>query len=83
MARPLRIQFPGAMYHIISRGNGRMTIYHSEKDWEKKANFLITAGTSSTILLRPAWLSGGIPWITPWVHIKNYPQVEKRLKGEN
>ena len=40
MARPLRIQYPGAMYHIISRGNGRMTIYHSEKDWKKFIRFM-------------------------------------------
>ncbi|GBE15081.1 hypothetical protein BMS3Abin14_01135 [bacterium BMS3Abin14] len=35
MSRPLRIKYPGAMYHIISRGNGRMTIYHTEKGWKK------------------------------------------------
>jgi hypothetical protein len=26
MARPLRIQFPGAVYHVISRGNERKPI---------------------------------------------------------
>ena len=35
MARPLRIQYPGATYHIISRAIARMTIFHNEKDWEK------------------------------------------------
>jgi REP element-mobilizing transposase RayT len=40
MARPLRIQFPGAMYHIISRGNGRMTIFHNDKDRKKFIEFL-------------------------------------------
>ena len=39
MARPLRIQYPGAMYHIISRGIGRMTIFHNEKDWKKFIQF--------------------------------------------
>ncbi len=24
MARPLRIEFPGALYHVISRGNERL-----------------------------------------------------------
>ncbi|MDF1527125.1 MAG: transposase [bacterium] len=35
MARSLRIEFEGALYHIINRGVGRMTIFHSEKDWMK------------------------------------------------
>ena len=40
MARPLRIQFPDAMYHIMSRGIGRMTIFHNEKDWFKFMQFM-------------------------------------------
>jgi REP element-mobilizing transposase RayT len=35
MTRPLRIQFEGAFYHIISRGNGRMMIFLQDKDWMK------------------------------------------------
>ena len=30
MARKLRIQFPGARYHVINRGNYRSDIYASE-----------------------------------------------------
>ena len=40
MARPLRIQFPGAMYHIISRGVARMTIFHNEQDRGKFIQFM-------------------------------------------
>jgi hypothetical protein len=32
MARPLRIEFSGALYHITSRGNNRTTIYRGDKD---------------------------------------------------
>lgn len=32
MARPLRLQFAGALYHVTSRGNGRADIYFSEAD---------------------------------------------------
>jgi putative transposase len=32
MARPLRIEYPGALYHIASRGNVRNRIYGSDKD---------------------------------------------------
>ena len=27
MARPLRIEFPGAVYHVTARGNARQNIY--------------------------------------------------------
>lgn len=32
MARPLRIQYPGAVYHITCRGNARQIIYKDNKD---------------------------------------------------
>src|SRR3989337_2870238 len=34
MARPLRIEYPGAIYHITSRGNARQPIYKDDKDRE-------------------------------------------------
>jgi REP element-mobilizing transposase RayT len=32
MARPLRVEFPGAVYHVTSRGNARKPIYLSDSD---------------------------------------------------
>ena len=32
MARPLRIAYPGAFYHITSRGNERKDIFKSQRD---------------------------------------------------
>lgn len=32
MARPLRIEFPGALYHVISRGNARQPIFLDAPD---------------------------------------------------
>lgn len=32
MPRPLRIQFPGAVYHIMNRGNGRQAIFEGVAD---------------------------------------------------
>jgi putative transposase len=34
MARPLRIEFAGALYHVTSRGNRRETIYEDDADRE-------------------------------------------------
>jgi REP element-mobilizing transposase RayT len=33
MARPLRIEYPGAYYHVINRGNQRNRVFYSDKDY--------------------------------------------------
>ena len=32
MARPIRIEYPGAVYHVICRGNNRQAIYRDDQD---------------------------------------------------
>ena len=32
MARPLRLEFPGALYHVTSRGDGQENIYEGDDD---------------------------------------------------
>jgi REP element-mobilizing transposase RayT len=34
-ARPLRVTYPGAHYHVISRGNGGENIFNTERDRER------------------------------------------------
>ncbi len=34
MARPVRIEFPGALYHVTSRGDRREAIYEDDTDRE-------------------------------------------------
>jgi len=34
MARPLRLAYPGAVYHVTSRGNARQRIYADDADRE-------------------------------------------------
>ena len=40
MARPLRIEFPGALYHVMSRGNERKPIVRDNTDREKRLDWL-------------------------------------------
>jgi putative transposase len=40
MARPLRIEFPGALYHVMSRGNQRKPIGRDELDRQKRLDWL-------------------------------------------
>ncbi len=35
MARPLRIEYPGAAYHVTSRGNERREIFRDDADLRK------------------------------------------------
>lgn len=41
MARPLRLEYPGAVYHVTSRGDRREPIFHVDEDREQ---FLQTLG---------------------------------------
>ena len=43
MARPLRIEYPGAFYHVTSRGNEAKAIFKSLRDREKFLSYLQSA----------------------------------------
>ena len=43
MARPLRIEYPGAFYHVTSRGNERKDVFKSRKDREQFLSYLESA----------------------------------------
>jgi putative transposase len=43
MSRPLRLEFPGAFYHITSRGNERRTVFYSRPDRERFYGYLEAA----------------------------------------
>jgi putative transposase len=34
MSRPIRIQYPGAFYHIMTRGNERSNIFNNNEDYQ-------------------------------------------------
>jgi putative transposase len=50
MSRPLRIEFPGAVYHVTGRGNARQRIYRNDEDREQ---FLFIL---SHVVSRYGWL---------------------------
>lgn len=35
MARPLRLEYPGAVYHLMARGHERSSLFRDEEDREK------------------------------------------------
>jgi REP element-mobilizing transposase RayT len=40
MSRPLRIEFAGALYHVMSRGNERANIVRDDRDRQKRLDWL-------------------------------------------
>ena len=42
MARPLRIEFPGAIYHVMSRGKARQTVFRDDGDYQRLSKGLET-----------------------------------------
>lgn len=40
MARPLRVEYPGAFYHVINRGNAGEKIFRSNSDRERFLGYL-------------------------------------------
>jgi putative transposase len=40
MARPVRIEYEGAFYHVTSRGNERGKIFFTERDYERMKDYL-------------------------------------------
>src|SRR4030042_144364 len=50
MARALRLEFPGAVYHVTSRGNARQAVFLDNHDRE---SFL---GILSSVVARFNWL---------------------------
>ncbi|MGD9301361.1 MAG: transposase [Desulfobacterales bacterium] len=43
MARPLRVEYPGALYHVINRGNAGENLFRDNRDREKFLEYLQTA----------------------------------------
>jgi len=50
MARPLRLEFPDAIYHVTARGNAQSAVFHDDEDREL---FLVCLGE---VVVRFGWL---------------------------
>jgi REP element-mobilizing transposase RayT len=45
MARPLRIEYEGALYHVTARGNERGKVFFTKKDYQKFKEYIADAQT--------------------------------------
>lgn len=51
MARPLRIEYEGAVYHVTARGSERGKIFFSKRDYEKFKEYLAEAQEKHSFIL--------------------------------
>jgi REP element-mobilizing transposase RayT len=51
MARPLRIEYEGALYHVTARGNERGKVFFTKKDYQKFKEYIADAQTKFVFLL--------------------------------
>ena len=51
MARPLRVEYPGAFYHVIARGNNREKLFRNDRDNEKFIEYLEKAVERFSIII--------------------------------
>ncbi|MHC1727315.1 MAG: transposase [Syntrophobacteraceae bacterium] len=51
MARPLRIEYEGAVYHVTARGNERGKIFFSKRDYERFKEYIAAAKNKFGLIL--------------------------------
>ena len=59
MSRPLRLEFPDALYHVTSRGDRREDIYHNDDDRQTWLNAQAMAERQTTAVALIQSLGGG------------------------
>ncbi|MEX1028181.1 MAG: transposase, partial [Candidatus Paceibacterota bacterium] len=62
MARQLRVQFPGAIYHLVTSGDGRKQLFHNQGHYER-----MTRGLKDEVT-RSGWKVFAFGWMPNHLH---------------
>jgi putative transposase len=81
MARPLRITFPGAFYHITSRGNERKSVFKSKRDREKFLGYLESATQRYGAVIHAYCLMDNHYHLLLETPSGNLPQIMRHING--
>jgi REP element-mobilizing transposase RayT len=83
MARPLRIEFPGALYHVTSRGNERKAIFKTLRDREKFLSYLESATERYGAVVHVYCLLGNLSKIMQHINgaYTNYFNTKRERSG--
>lgn len=69
MTRPLRLEFPNALYHITSRGDRREDIYEDTEGTEDTEDRLIFLSLLGKVVADFNWLCHGYCLMTNHYHL--------------
>ena len=81
MARPLRIIFPGAFYHVTSRGNEGRNVFKSRRDREKFAEYLESASQRYKAVIHAYCLMDNHYHLLVETPLGNLPQIMHHING--
>lgn len=81
MARPLRITYPGAFYHVTSRGNERKEIFKSKRDREKFLEYLESATQRYDAVIHVYCLMDNHYHVMLETPSGNLPQIMRHING--
>jgi len=81
MARPLRINYPGAFYHVTSRGNERKNVFKSKRDREKFFEYLDSATQRYDAVIHVFCLMDNHYHLLIETPSGNLPQIMRHING--
>jgi REP element-mobilizing transposase RayT len=81
MARPLRITFHGAFYHITSRGNEQKKVFKSKRDREKFLEYLESATERYAAVIHAFCLMDNHYHLLLETPSGNLPQIMRHING--
>jgi REP element-mobilizing transposase RayT len=81
MARSLRINYPGAFYHITSRGNERKNIFTSQRDREKFLEYLESATSRYEAVIHVYCLMDNHYHLLLETPAGNLPRIMRHING--
>ena len=81
MTRPLRITYPGAFYHVTSRGNERKAVFKSKRDREKFLEYLESATQRYDALIHAYCMMDTHYHLLLETPSGNLPQIMRHING--
>ena len=81
MARPLRINYPGAFYHVTSRGNEKKNVFKSKRDREKFFEYLESATERYDAVIHAFCLMDNHYHLLIETPSGNLPQIMRHING--
>lgn len=81
MARPLRIEYSGAFYHVTSRGNEQKDVFKSQRDREKFLSYLESAVVRYGAVIHAFCLMSNHYHLVLETPVGNLSQIMRHVNG--